>query len=96
MSKDTSHDYFYNGFFQNERTSAPTTEPIAIDARYNGQLPIVAITKIPPCGALNVQLKAIDKPPAIAEPRTHEGMTRTGSLAANGIAPYEMNDKPIT
>ena len=34
--------------------------------------------------------------PAVAEPATRAGITRTGSRAANGMAPSVMNDSPST
>src|SRR5206468_4549629 len=52
--------------------------------------------KIPPWGTSNWQLKTIESAPATAEPSISEGMTRMGSLAANGIAPSVMNDSPST
>ncbi len=52
--------------------------------------PTTGNTKIPPCGAGNVQLKIIVSAPAIAEPTTQAGMTFNGSAAANGIAPLQL------
>ena len=49
---------------------------------YNNAFPTTWNTKIPPWGAINVQLKAIERAPAIPEPTTQEGMTRIGSAAA--------------
>ena len=57
-------------------------------------LPIVGTTKIPPCGAINVQPNIITNAPLNADPITHDGITLNGSLAANGIAPSVINDKP--
>jgi hypothetical protein len=37
---------------------------------------------------------AIASAPQIEEPTTDEAMMRTGSAAANGMAPSEMNEKP--
>ena len=59
-------------------------------------LPMVGTTKIPPCGARKVHSKAMDKAPATAAPTIQDGITRTGSAAANGIAPSVMKEKPIT
>ena len=87
--------YNYLDFFNVERIKHPTTEPAAIASKYNDQLFTVAITNTPPCGALNWQSNATDKPPATAEPITHDGITWIGSLAANGIAPSEMKDSPM-
>ena len=47
-------------------------------------------------GAINVQLKNIDIAPATAEPTTQERITRIGSAEANGIAPSDINENPIT
>ena len=49
---------------------------------------------MPPCGARKVHPNSIDIPPAAAEPATQAGITRSGSLAANGIAPSEIKDNP--
>jgi hypothetical protein len=38
--------------------------------------------------------KAIDRPPVTALPAISDGITRSGSAAANGIAPSVMNDRP--
>ena len=43
-------------------------------------------TQMPPCGA-GVEPGDIARAPVIAEPMTDETMIRTGSAAANGIAP---------
>ena len=68
--------FFYAAFFFNTPSNThPTAEPIAKDTRYNHGLPTVRNTKIPPCGAINVQLNAIDNAPATAEPATHAGKT---------------------
>ena len=75
---------------------ADTIEPIAKANKYPHGFPINGTTNIPPCGAISVQLKAIDNAPETAEPTTHAGITRIGSAEANGIAPSDINDKPIT
>ena len=57
-----------------------------------------AITKIPPCGAINL-IPAIPTPtrePVRAEPTIKLGIARTGAAAPNGIAPSVMNESPIT
>ena len=36
------------------------------------------------------------KAPPIAEPKTHDGITRPGSAVANGIAPSVINENPKT
>ena len=51
-------------------------------------------TQMPPCGARSVAPKSITRAPVMAEPTTEEAMMRTGSAAANGIAPSEMNEAP--
>ena len=81
--------------FKNPRITAPTIEPTKIATKYMNQFPITGKTKIPPCGAGNVQPKIIVNAPATAEPMTHEGITFNGSAAANGIAPSVMNDNPM-
>ena len=56
----------------------------------------INITNNPPCGAINLQPKYIDNAPVNAPPTTLAGITRNGSLAANGIAPSEIKHKPST
>lgn len=51
-------------------------------------------TKIPPWGALDAAPRAIDRAPVTAPPAIIEGMTRSGSAAAKGMAPSEMNEAP--
>ena len=48
-------------------------------------------TKIPPCGAFDVTSNAMIIAPVTAPPDIIDGITRSGSAAANGIAPSEMN-----
>ena len=57
-------------------------------------LPTAKSTKMPPCGARSVTSSAIARAPVTAEPAMIEGMTRSGSAAANGIAPSVMNEAP--
>ena len=57
---------FDTSFFKSPRITHPTTEPTARDSRYNSGWPTVKNTKIPPCGAINVQLNAMDNAPATA------------------------------
>lgn len=71
-------------------------EPMMMEAKYMSGLPIVGTTKIPPCGARNVQSKIMLNAPAVAAPTTQDGITRIGSAAANGMAPSVMKEKPIT
>ena len=87
---------FDTSFFKSPRITHPTTEPTASDMRYNSGWPTVKNTKIPPCGAINVQLNAIDNAPETADPTIHDGNTRIGSADANGIAPSDIKDSPIT
>ena len=70
--------------------SAPTT----IDASQAQKFPIAKNTKTPPCGARDVMPEAMLIAPVTAAPTIDAGMTRSGSAAANGIAPSEMNDSP--
>ena len=57
-------------------------------------LPMIGSTQMPPCGARMPMPKAMASAPVIEEPTTDEAMMRTGSAAANGMAPSEMNEKP--
>ncbi|MCY1459013.1 hypothetical protein D9M71_764520 [compost metagenome] len=54
----------------------------------------ISSTNKPPCGAISLQPKYIDNAPVNAPPATLAGITRNGSLAANGIAPSEMKHSP--
>ena len=65
------------------------------DTRYINGFPTVKNTKIPPCGAINVQLNAMDNAPATADPTIQDGITRSGSDAANGIAPSVIKESPM-
>ena len=49
---------------------------------------------MPPCGARSVAPNDITRAPVTAEPTTELAMMRTGSAAANGIAPSEMKENP--
>ncbi len=51
-------------------------------------------TKIPPCGARSPTPSAMLSAPVTAPPAIIAGITRSGSAAANGIAPSEMKDAP--
>ena len=51
-------------------------------------------TKMPPCGAFSVTSNAMISAPVTAPPAIIDGITRSGSAAANGMAPSEMNDAP--
>ena len=53
-------------------------------------------TKIPPWGTTVETPAPSEMAPATAEPAMHGGSTRSGSRAANGIAPSVMNDRPST
>ncbi|WP_273846289.1 hypothetical protein [Rubrobacter calidifluminis] len=53
------------------------------------------ITKIPPWGARRVQPNTSESAPATAEPTMFEGITRSGSAAAKGIAPSVMKEVPM-
>ena len=52
-------------------------------------------TKIPPCGARRLTSRPIDRAPVTALPAMIDGITRSGSAAANGMAPSVMNEAPI-
>ena len=49
---------------------------------------------MPPCGARTLTSRAIDSPPVTALPSMIDGITRSGSAAANGIAPSVMKEAP--
>ena len=68
--------------------------PTAMASRYRNGRPISGVTQSPPCGARRVLPKAIDRPPVTALPSMIDGITRSGSAAANGIAPSVMNEAP--
>ena len=74
--------------------SAPTTVPAARATRNHSRLPIAKNTKMPPWGAFSVTSKAMISAPVMAPPTIIDGMTRSGSAAANGMAPSEMNEAP--
>ena len=69
--------------------------PTTSARRYIAACPTTGNTKIPPCGAIRVQLNAMESAPASPEPITHAGMTCSGSDAANGIAPSVINASPM-
>ena len=87
--------YFFKLGFNSAKMMQAITEPIAMDARYRSGLPIVGTTKIPPCGARSVHSKNMDNAPAVPAPMMQAGNTRTGSAAANGIAPSVMKERPM-
>src|SRR6478735_4506527 len=74
--------------------SAVTTVPTAIETTNIRKLSIAKKTKMPPCGALDPTPAAIEMAPVTAPPTMLAGMTRSGSAAAKGMAPSEMNDAP--
>ncbi len=74
--------------------SAPATVPTARATRNHTKLPIAKNTKIPPWGAFSVTSNAMISAPVMAPPNIIDGITRSGSAAANGMAPSEMNDAP--
>ena len=76
--------------------TADTIVPATSATKYIHGFPTTGNTNIPPCGAIKVHPKAIDKAPPKAEPIMHAGNTRSGSEAANGIAPSVINERPIT
>ena len=68
--------------------------PTRIETTNMATSPIAKKTKMPPCGAREVTPAAIESAPVTAAPTIVAGMTRSGSAAANGIAPSEMKDAP--
>ena len=74
-------------------TTTPTTSARR-KSRIWLKLPMSGSTQMPPCGARMPMPKAMASAPVIAEPTIDEAMMRTGSAAANGIAPSEMNEAP--
>src|SRR5205807_1488778 len=74
--------------------SVLTRTPTTMARTYSAGLPIRPTTQMPPCGAREVAPKPSDIAPVTAEPAIREGMTRTGSAAANGIAPSVMKEAP--
>ena len=83
-------------FLSIPRITHPAAAPTTTAAKYIKGFPMVGRTKIPPWGALRVQPNAMESPPAIAEPMIQEGITRSGSWAAKGMAPSVIKDRPIT
>ncbi len=73
---------------------AEMTVPATRAMRNIARLPIAKNTKIPPCGARRVTPNAMHSAPVMAPPNIIDGMTRSGSAAANGMAPSEMNEAP--
>ena len=56
--------------------------PITSATRYMSALPTTGNTKIPPCGAMSVQLNTSDNAPDTPAPIIHAGSTWSGSEAA--------------
>src|SRR5450830_485075 len=78
-------------------TSPVNTLPATIASKYSSAWFIafgVISTNKPPWGAASLQPKYIDSAPANAPPAMLAGITRSGSLAANGIAPSEIKHRP--
>ena len=73
---------------------AATTVPATTAVSQPSTLSMAKNTNTPPCGARDAAPKAIEVPPVTAPPTMSEGMTRSGSTAAKGMAPSEMNDAP--
>ena len=57
-------------------------------------LPTANSTKMPPWGARTADVERLERPPVTALPSMIAGMTRSGSAAANGIAPSVMKLEP--
>ena len=73
---------------------AVTTVPAAMATTNIRKLSMAKKTKIPPCGAFDATPAAMQIAPVAAPPSMLAGITRSGSAAANGIAPSEMKDAP--
>ncbi len=74
-----------------------TIVPARMETIYMGRFPTafgMKSTKTPPCGARSVAPNNMDNAPVTAEPATIEGMTRSGSAAAKGMAPSEIKEIP--
>ena len=82
-------------FFNRPSRTAEITVPTTNATRYITAFPTTGNTKIPPCGAISVQSNAMEIAPATADPMIQDGSTRRGSDAANGIAPYVINARPM-
>lgn len=62
-------------FLSTPSNAVETIVPITSDTRYNHEPPTTGNTKIPPCGAISVQLNTMLSAPATPEPMIHEGIT---------------------
>ena len=67
---------------------------MTIASSHTRKLLIAKNTKTPPCGARASMPQPATMAPVVAPPSIIEGMTRSGSAAANGMAPSEMNEAP--
>ena len=68
--------------------------PTTMESRNSRNESMAKKTNTPPCGAWLVTEKAIVMPPVTPAPTIEAGITRSGSEAAKGIAPSEMNAAP--
>ena len=62
-------------FFNRPSRTAEITVPTTSATRYITAFPTTGNTKIPPCGAINVQSNAMEIAPAAADPTIQEGST---------------------
>jgi len=68
--------------------NVPATVPAARETTNHSKWPMAKNTKMPPCGAFSVTSNAMISAPVTAPPNIIDGMTRSGSAAAKGMAPY--------
>src|SRR5512140_3659303 len=74
---------------------AVTTQPATIARTNTRRLSTTGSTMGPPCGAWSPTPPSIATVAATIEPNMIDGITRTGSAAANGMAPSVMPTRPI-
>src|SRR5205823_3150868 len=65
--------------------AAPTARPMMMARNHRNGFSISPITQIPPCGAREPHLKAMDRAPATPPAAIVAGTTRIGSAAAKGM-----------
>ena len=79
-------------FYPKDNTPGCTRQACAFAGAYAG----FKERNVEVIGARSVQPNAMESPPARAEPMIQDGMTRSGSCAAKGMAPSVMKDSPMT
>src|SRR6478735_11789160 len=85
------------GFFRKNSTAVDTSVPTTrANSHHSGSFtaPGTNRSKMPPWGTTVDAPAAIEMAPAAAEPAINDGITRSGSLAAKGMAPSVMNESP--